>query len=295
MEAVTDLFELRCGRILDRGMLFFLTRHRKASPAGLPNAQVFYRQAGRDWVYHDVDWWAFDMALAGEPELSCHVLGSDGRLLLGGAGGFAEQRIAAEPDRAQPTCIARLGATVAAAGTGGLVLWRDPLSDWQDIGPDGPAELRPRFAAVAGRGPADLVAVGDGGAAWHRGPAGWQREVTGTEADLRDVVEAAAGGYLACGAGGVVLERRHDGWRRLAPAESAADFCSAARLGADLYLADGERIWLLDEDGLQPLVAGADGPQQVFQLDAGDDHLLAVASDAAHLSPDGRSWQPVAF
>lgn len=296
MERITEKFALLCGRIHDRDMVFFLTHHRTAAAAGIPNAQVFFRQTGIDWAYHDMDDVGLDLAVTGAPRVTCWVLGTGGRVLTGSEGGFAQERIpqaeaVAEDGADTYTLIASLGDRPAAAGAGGRVVLRNP-GGWEPLPPpDRPARIR----ALAGTGPRDLLAVGDGGAVWRRDEQGWHPEDSTVDCTLRDVVKATNGQAFACGDNGVVLRREAGSWKRLDLEDIDNTFRSAAWFGDRLYLADGHSLFALGQGKLTEVPLGGDPPARIHQLDTRDRHLLAVAEDQAHTTPDGTTWTPVQF
>jgi len=296
MKRVTDKFALRRGRIHDRDMVFFLTHHRTAAAAGIPNAQVFFRQTGIDWAYHDMEWEGLDLALTGAPQVTCWVLGTGGRVLVGSEGGFEQERIpqaeaaALDADEVY-TRIEPLGDRLAAAGAGGRVALRD-AGGWEPLPP--PANAG-RIRALAGTGPQDLLAVGDRGAVWRRDERGWHAEQSTVEHTLYDVVKAADGQAFACGEAGVVLRREAGAWRRLDLEDIHNTFRSAAWFQDRLYLADGQGLFALGQGKLTRIPLGGDPPARIHQLDTRDQHLLAVAEDQAHYTPDGTSWTPVQF
>lgn len=296
MELITDKFALLRGRIHDRDMVFFLTHHRTAATAGIPNAQVFFRQTGIDWAYHDVDWRGLDLAVTGTPQVTCWMLGTGGRVLVGSEDGFEQEHIpqaeaAARDSEEVYTLLAPLGGWPAAAGAGGRVALRT-TGGWETLPP--PDNAR-RIRALAGSGPQDLLAVGEGGAVWRRDERGWHTEKSPVHTALYDVVRAADGHAFACGEKGVVLRREHGSWRRLDLENIENDFRSAAWFADRLYLADGQNLFALGQGKLTKVPLGGDPPARIHQLDTRDQHLLAVAGDQAHYTPDGAVWTPVQF
>jgi hypothetical protein len=171
----------------------------------------------------------------------------------------------------------------------------------EGLAPTGDNEAGFGFRALAFRSAAEGYAVGDGGQIARYDGASWRRERSGVDRDLRGVA-VAAGGVLAVGDRGTLLQRSGGRWHAARTAAGTRNFTAAGSASDGTLLAVGDgAVLALDRSGgwhrlpLDPLgvrVAEVSG----YRGRDGALHVLALVDDEgspALLEGGPGGWRPV--
>jgi len=301
MDRITKNFVLQRGRIGNKNFLAFATYNYETAMKEVPNGVLFFLKDKTDWNFYDVAWSMISLDICMEPSVMCFVLGRDGEVLVGSKSGFDEERIddqGANPSNRGPLQNIRLiNGTAIAIGMGRQVYQRVGSNYWLRLEkgipdpPPGPEIVG--FNAIAGRSLNDIYVVGWKGEIWHYDGRIWSLIDSPTNVTLHDVLISPDSTIYTCGHDGLLLKGHGKDWDIIDYNGPAPNWRTMAWFRENLYLADGQNIYLLEENTIVPVKVDDDGPMPVISLHSTDELLLAVAADSAYTTDDGEKWMEV--
>lgn len=277
-------------------LLFFAKELDELFERGTPNSSFFVMK-NADWLKYDdaVGWPAISMATAKPSGTTRAVVavGMNGEYweLDYEALKVATGRIdnAPYPVRA----VSAIGDNIYLCGMGRLVLRRQGIGLWTDIGPDAPLPLDEAigFEDIAGFSEHEIYAAGWQGEIWWRDQGQWRQVDSPVSANFNAVTCAPDGNVYIVGDNGAMLRGRREQWEVL-DIGRGENLMDVASFGSQVYVVTDFRILRLEDDVLvnDANFVGDDRPATCLYLHRGEDALFSMGpKDLFRMTPAG--WE----
>ena len=231
-----------------------------------------------------------------EGDFEVIVLGSNGELLTGFPGGFAESHLDAKNKAPEKTGILRdikiIGDVVVAVGMGPQAYLRKK-DKWSNISP----ETKEKSKAVAGFNAVDgvkeneIMAVGyQGEIALYNGKV-WKPIESKTTTTLNAVLCLPSGDMYVCGASGVILKGNTKGLTPVENKVTSDNFYSLAFFKEKIYVSSLTSLYAISNGKLE-LVKEVTG-YTIGHLYAHDDIMISTGARHILLTGDGVKWKQI--
>lgn len=301
MDPITKEFVFQTGHVFTATRLCFITNHPNSTAKEVPNAQLYILRDGKNWGSTLMKWAAVELTCTVRPSPTIFVLGREGEILIGDAGGFREERIddsGVSPLRRGPMRnIRNVSETVFAVGMAMQVYRRLGDNTWRrhefGLPTEQPALKVVGFNSVDGPAVDDLYAVGWGGEIWHHNGEAWQQQESPTNLALFDVLAVSPSLIYACGQEGTIVKGYSGQWGIVDFLGVKADFRSMAWFNNKLFLADGHALYVLDNGVLSAVDFGVGAIVPSSHVHANEGILLSVAGKEVFITADGATWTPL--
>jgi hypothetical protein len=222
------------------------------------------------------------------------VLGSNGELLTGFPGGFAESHLDEKNKTPEKTGILRdikiIGGVVVAVGMGPQVYLRKK-GKWSNISPETKDVKKADrgFNAVDGLKENEVVAVGYQGAIWLYNGKVWKQIESKTTMALNAVLCLLSGDMYVCGASGTILKGNAKGFSPVENKVTTDNFYSLAYFQGKIYVSSLTSLYLIDNGKLELVKEVAS--YTTGHLYAHDDIMISTGARHILLTEDGVKWK----
>lgn len=273
-----------------RDLVYFITLDRGLVKENVKHASLISLDQGEWAEVANTNWHAVGICVCKKPTEKMVAVGEDGDILT-----YVSGKVTKEVIKPRPVVLRGAGVVdgmAIAVGMKRQVYKRVDANRWVAMHAPAPAaKQNAGFEAIAGFNSDEAYAVGWNGEIWEWNGSKWMDRPSPTNLILTGVCCAEDRVYV-CGQHGTLVEGRHDAWDIVDLMEMKDDFWDICWFGETLYLATMTMLYTYTDEGLLPVVFGADSPATCYRLTHAEGVLWSVGSNDV-FSFDGSQWARV--
>lgn len=278
--------------------LFYLRATSRAHDEQGADLTLMLRSLDGQWGSYQIE--APSVSHCAYDEGGRHILSLSpfGQVHVGSPAGFSWEQVDADaataPNRLRHMrAMARVGQHIVAVGMARMAYMRSPQGVWQRIDHSLRTGLPTSgLLAVDGCDEQHIVACGFGGEAWRFDGRTWSQLALPTNLKLEQVRVVSPDLMAIAGAGGAMFLCEAGSWRVLPVTASKLTLWGLEYFEGRFYAADNAQIYVLEEDGLQPVALPFEHEVSLGRLKACDGRMWSVG-DKDLLVFDGKTWSSV--
>ncbi|HZN62452.1 MAG TPA: hypothetical protein VFC90_08620 [Planctomycetota bacterium] len=284
--AAVSLFVDGAARFKD--LCYFLIQDKKLAAKEVEHARFISFDRGLLAHMGDRNWKGVAACVVKKPTEKFVAVGEDGEVFTYVGGKVTEEKITPKPKVLRGVGV--VDGLAVACGMKRQVYRRDGEATWTAMHAPAPDKGNAGFEAVSGFSSKELYAVGWNGEIWEWNGKKWVNRASPTNLILTGVCCAGDGKVYVCGQNGTLLRGRHDTWKVVDLGDFNQDFWAVHEFKKRIYLATMKALYLLGDDGLEPVDFGDDAPATCYRLTDAEGVLWSVGSGDV-FSFDGATWK----
>lgn len=277
-----------CGAARFSDLIYLVAKDRGLAAQDIEHSRLIAFDQLKFGHMGDRNWNGVAICVAEKPVKQMVAVGDDGDAASYTNGTLTDERMTPRPFGLRGVGV--VDGLAIACGMKRQVFRREGINDWVAMHAPAPADgENAGFEAIAGFAANEIYAVGWNGEIWERRDEQWLSHASPTNLILTGVCCAGDGSVYVCGQHGTLLRGRHDGWEAIDLEDFTDDFWDICWFNDTLYLATSTMLFTFSDEGLVPVLFGADRPATCYRLTHAEGVLWSVGSDDV-FSFDGAQW-----